>query len=1160
VTADVQPSEIALPGLEPEFHRLVRLLTRAGRVLGSSLDLERTLRQLLDLLVPALADACVLHLVGRDGRTVENELFHAIPEAAGALAEYTRLFPAADRPNSPIGHALRTRQSELLDVVTAADIKRFGSTPEQRELIGRLRIRSLLTLPLSTPEQIWGGLALLLVEGGDPGRRFGPAETALLEEIASRAALAVSHATMFRRAENDRAAAVHASQLTDRLQRVTAALGAAETPDAVYDVIISAGAEALGAIAAGVLEASADGATLHLRRIVGFEQSVTASYVTIPLRPLIAAGPGARGWLPVHDAWRSGEPLWIPDLASWERAYGFRPALLGPNGDASWGVLPLRGGGEMIGVLTLTFPEAHAVSEQERAFAAALANQCSQALERARLRTREALALRAAARAENSLTTAMSQVSDVIVTFDADWRFDFINAAAAAQIRKLGLEPDRLRGQVVWERMPELRGSPLAQAITRCRAEQLPVHDEEYFPRLATWYAMDFLPSAHGVTMVARDVTATRELADREARLRRFAAVIESSHDAIISKDLEGTVTSWNPSAERIFGYTADEMVGQAIYRLIPEALHAEERDLLRRLAAGEMIETFETERTRKDGRGVVIAVTISPVLDSSGAVTGFSSIKRDVTEQRRVQRALQESEARLQAVLQQLPSGVFIAEAPSGRLLLANAQVEVIWRHPPIMAADVPGYREYHGFHDDGRPYEPHEWPLARVLSTGEAVLGEEIRILRGDGTTGWISANAAPLRDEAGAVIGGVAVFSDITAQRQTEERLRQSAKMEAIGRLAGGLAHDFNNQLSALSGFAQFVARDPGLGGRARQDLLQVQLAAERMAGLTRQLLAFSRQQILTPETIDLNAAVADAYPLLQRLIGSQIDMRVETPATPIWIRADRSQLLQVLMNLAINARDAMPDGGTLRIGSRVRQLPAEQLHAAAEAVLSPGRYAEIVVEDTGTGIDPSVLPNIFEPFFTTKEVGKGTGLGLATVHGIVSQSQGVVWADTALGRGTTFHVLLPVAAAPGAAAPGTSSARGGRTGGRVLVVEDEDVVRQMVTRSLTEVGFDVVHARHGGEALARLAELEGKVDAILSDVVMPVMGGRELALQLRGLYPDIPTVWVSGYPRESLATGESFAGGAAFLQKPVPPELLVDTLRTAIERRPPHQPGL
>ncbi|HET8624390.1 MAG TPA: PAS domain S-box protein [Gemmatimonadales bacterium] len=1132
---------------------MVRLLTRAGRVLGSSLTLDQTLRHLLDLLVPELGDACVLHLLGR-ADTVEVELVRAIPTAEPAFEELARRFPPAAQPNSPLAIAMRAGRPQRVDEVTDAVLEQFASDPEQRELLGRLEIRSMIAAPIRTPDRVWGALGVFLLDAGDPQRRFSATEQALIEEIADRAGLAVSHARLFREAVEARRDAEYAAELTARLQQVTAALAAADSPDAVYDVIIGALVGMLGAIGGGVLEASPDGDALYPRRVTGYPPETVAAYSTVPLRAVLEAGPASRGWLPVHDAWTTGQPVWVRNLEEWLARYRCRPTLLGPGDDASWGVLPLVTGGALTGALTVTWPDPRDFTDQERGFGTALASHCGQALERARLRASEAAALRAAARAEQQLTTAMAQVADPIVTLDTEARFMFINPAASARIRRFGIEPGELLGQVAWDVVPQLRNSPLHEAVARAQAEHLPIHFEEYYAELAAWYAVDLSASAYGVTIVARDVTSVRALQESEQRLRGLAAVVQSSRDAIVSKTLDGTIKSWNPSAERIFGYSSAEMVGDSIFKLIPESLHEEERQMLRRVSQGEVVESFEAERIRKDGRRITIAITLSPVHDAAGQVTGVSSIKRDVTEQRAIQRALQESESRLQAVLQQLPSGVIMAEAPSGRLILASRQVEIIWRRPTVFADDVTGYAAYQGFHGDGRPYAPEEWPLARAMN-GETVLGEEIRILRGDGTTGWISVNAAPLRDDLGTIVGSIVAFSDMTAEHEAEERLRQSAKMDAIGRLAGGLAHDFNNQLSAVSGFAQFVERDPGLGARARQDLLQVQLAAERMASLTRQLLTFSRQQILMPETIDVNAAVADAHPLLQRLIGTQIQMRIETPATPVWVRADRSQLLQVLMNLAINARDAMPHGGTLDIRSRMRRVDATDQLPTEGAALTPGLYAEIVVEDSGTGIAPDVLPKIFEPFFTTKELGRGTGLGLATVHGIVSQSRGAVWAESAPGHGATFHVLLPLATPPEPAPPSAmDAAPEGSQHGRVLVVEDEDHVRQLVARVLTEAGFDVVHARHGGEALQRLAEIEGAVDIVVSDIVMPVMGGRELASQLKQRYPSVPVIWMSGYPSEALTFERVLPEDAPFLQKPTAPDVLVETVRRMLSTKP------
>ncbi|HEU5171826.1 MAG TPA: PAS domain S-box protein [Gemmatimonadales bacterium] len=497
----------------------------------------------------------------------------------------------------------------------------------------------------------------------------------------------------------------------------------------------------------------------------------------------------------------------------------------------------------------------------------------------------------------------------------------------------------------------------------------------------------------------------------------RLAAIVESSDDAIVSKTLDGTVTSWNAAAERMYGYTAAEMVGRSIYAIIPEALRTEERQILGRVTAGEHVAHYETMRVRRDGAQLCISLTISPLRDSGGTIVGASSIQRDITDRKRA-------------------------------------------------------------------------------------------------------------------------------------EEALRQAAKMEAIGRLAGGLAHDFNNQLHALSGFANFVARDQGLSAGARQDLVQIQKVTERMASLTRQLLAFARQQVLSPETVDLSAAVLDTEPMLQRLIGSSIEIALALGPGPKWVRVDRAQLVQVLMNLVINARDAMPQGGRLRLRTDTLEVSPGQLLDRLGAPVEPGAYAELSVEDSGEGIPQEYLPRVFEPFFTTKGVGGGTGLGLPTVEGIVSQSGGRIQIESSIGRGTTIRILLPLTSerAPHPLSPSpTRPFRLPRE--RLLVVDDEDLVRAVLMRTLQAEGYEVVGASDGREAIACLEQAGGAIDLVISDVVMPVLGGCALGQEIERRYPDMPIVWMSGHPRE---IGASDAGEAErFLQKPIPPEVLLRTVAEVLQ---------
>ena len=452
------------------------------------------------------------------------------------------------------------------------------------------------------------------------------------------------------------------------------------------------------------------------------------------------------------------------------------------------------------------------------------------------------------------------------------------------------------------------------------------------------------------------------------------------------------------------------------------------------------------------------------------------------------------------------------------------------------------------------------HPDDLARVRAGFDAFLQGrddlwrvEYRFCRSDGRWATVRNHASVARDDDGRPVRVIGSLLDITELKGVEERLRQSAKMEAVGRLAGGLAHDFNNQLYALTGFAAFVARDSGLSAGSQKDLMEIQKAAERMASLTRQLLAFSRQQILAPQTLDLNHALADCQLLLQRLIGTNIEVTLELAPGPVWVRVDPAQLTQVFLNLAVNARDAMPQGGRFTLRTRLRRINGDRADLPGAAAVDPGSYAQLTVTDSGSGIVPEHLPRIFEPFFTTKEVGQGTGLGLATVHGIVAQSGGHIWVESQPGHGATFTLLLPSAPAPGPSGDtGVTAAlrsRGAR--GRILVVEDEEPVRAVVVRLLAAEQYEVLQAGNGDEAIVCLERAGDGVDLVLSDVVMPGLSGAKFAERLAERYPALPVIWMSGYPREAAFVGRE-PGESIFLQKPVHPDHLLATVVRTLER--------
>jgi PAS domain S-box-containing protein len=520
------------------------------------------------------------------------------------------------------------------------------------------------------------------------------------------------------------------------------------------------------------------------------------------------------------------------------------------------------------------------------------------------------------------------------------------------------------------------------------------------------------------------------------------------------------------------------------------------------------------------------------PVRDERGRITQWYGTSTEIDDQKRAELMLQESEQRFRAFADAAPAILWVTEPDGSCSFLSRGWYEFTGQTEP----EALGFGWMHALHPDDRA-DSRDRFVAAIASRQPFTL--EHRIARHDGEYRWALSAGRPRVGADGELLGYSGSVIDIHDRKRAEEQLRQGAKMEAIGRLAGGIAHDFNNQLNAVSGFAAFAARDPGLGARARHDLHEVLKSAERMAGLTRQLLAFSRQQVLQPETLQLNAAVMDASSLLQRLIGADIEVEIDLTAEPSWIRVDRAQLLQVLMNLTINARDAMPRGGRLRIRTDRRK---------------DGQYVVLSVSDSGTGIVPEHLPHIFEPFFTTKDVGEGTGLGLATVHGIVTQSHGRIEVDSEPGRGTTFTVLLPAAGEP-PAAPQTGRRRRDAAlhPARVLVVDDEEVIRAVVTRTLEGEGYQVLQARDGREALEQLGRNPGAVDVVLSDVVMPVLGGRDLGARLAAEHPDVPVVWMSGYPRDRAFGDGQLPGTQPFLQKPIPPDVLVKTVQDVVARR-------
>jgi signal transduction histidine kinase len=522
--------------------------------------------------------------------------------------------------------------------------------------------------------------------------------------------------------------------------------------------------------------------------------------------------------------------------------------------------------------------------------------------------------------------------------------------------------------------------------------------------------------------------------------------------------------------------------------------------------------------------------------------------------EVRRLNADLAGRVAEMEALFAVIPIGIGIALDPECRDIRSNRELARMLQLPLGQNASKTGPRAaelvFRVVRYDGQEIPGEDLVMQRAVRTGEAVLNESYRIVHPDGMALDVLGSAAPLFDGDGRIRGAVGAFMDVTARRRTEEQLQQAQRMQAVGQLAGGVAHDINNAMTTVLGFAEFAARRLSAEHPAATDLAEIRHGAHRAAEIARQLLAFSRRQVAEPRPWRLETIVTELEPTLARVAGAGVTLTVRCAPEPIAVRIDRSRLEQVLINLAANAADAMPDGGALVVETdAVDVLPGR---AAVEAALAPGRYAVVTLRDTGHGMDSETRGRAFEPFFTTRGLGEGTGLGLAMVYGVVSQAGGSVRLDSAPQLGTTATVLLPLIEAerldeqPGPETPVRSAA-----GRRVLVVEDEPSVRRLAVGALEHQGFLVESAGDGREALALLEASAGPPDLVITDLVLPHLSGRAVRKAVADRYPGVPVLYVSGYPGDAIEGRGWLEDGVPFLQKPFTPRELVRRTRELLE---------
>ncbi|HWU50625.1 MAG TPA: PAS domain S-box protein [Asticcacaulis sp.] len=813
-----------------------------------------------------------------------------------------------------------------------------------------------------------------------------------------------------------------------------------------------------------------------------------------------------------------------------------------------------------------------------------------------------------------------------------------------------------------------------------------------------------------------------------------MAAIVDSSDDAIVSKNLDSVITSWNKGAERIFGWSSEEAVGQSITMIIPPELRSQEDEIIARIRTGERIEHFVTERVRKDGARVNVSITISPVRDAQGVIVGASKIARDVSKETQAEarraalirltdaiRDLEDPDEIAYQAARILGETLKISRAGYGVIDVTRETITIErdWNAPGIKSlTGMLRFRDYGSYiedlargetvvfadadkdpravdganalkainaqaivnmpltergqfvamlylnHEKARPWPDADLAFIREVAERMRTATERARVTKAlrelneqletrvaealaeqrlladilestdafvqvaDPNFTWLAVNRAsadefariygvrprvgdnmldllahlpeeqaavrkvwsralrgeaftevgefgttdhdrryyemkfnPLYNDQGRLIGAYQFVFDVTERvqdqirlQQAEAQLRQAQKMEAVGQLTGGVAHDFNNMLAVISGALQLLERRVGQDdARARTLIASASDAARRAGSLTQRLLAFSRQQPLKPEVLDPNKLVAGMTELFRHSLGANIKLETVL-AGGLWrICADQNQLENVLLNLAVNARDAMPDHGKLTIETQNAALDSR--YVAAEAGLKPGQYVLIAVTDTGCGMPPDVIAKAFDPFFTTKAVGKGAGLGLSQVYGFIKQSGGHIRIYSEPGQGTSVKIYLPRhigEAGENTIESSRSTLPTGEDQELILVVDDEDLVRQMSVAALTELGYHVLEANAAQAALALLAE-RADIDLLFTDIVMPDMDGRRLVDAARETRPDLPVIYTTGYTRNAVVHNGVLDPDVELIGKPFTLEELALRVRAVLDRR-------
>ena len=636
--------------------------------------------------------------------------------------------------------------------------------------------------------------------------------------------------------------------------------------------------------------------------------------------------------------------------------------------------------------------------------------------------------------------------------------------------------------------------------------------------------------------------------------------LLEALPDAIVAVDRTGTIVQVNSQTEELFGYDRHELIGQKVEILVPENYRREhhhhrqsfaEKPKTRRMGAA-----IDLYGRRRNGSEFPVEISLSPVSTENGMMV-LSAI-RDISARQKIEEALRraneelyrrtveqlgEYRSRLASIIDSSEDAI-IGKGLDGMITSWNKGAERIYGYTPEEAV---------GKHisllapSDRRNEIPE---ILQKIARGESIEHHEsVRVAR-DGRHLDVSISVSPLRDAKGDVVGASAIARDITAQKRAEDKLNQAQKMEAIGRLAGGVAHDFNNILGIINACTEFLRDRIDPAAEPSHYVENIKKAVERGSSLTRQLLAFSRSSAIQPRILDLNERLKDISKLLRPLMGDDVEILIVSKSPSAVVEADPGQLDQVLVNLAVNARDAMPRGGKFILETDAARF--DEAFAEQHQTMSAGKYVVLAVSDTGGGMDSATVSRIFEPFFTTKELGQGTGLGLSTVYGIVKQSAGHILVYSEPGHGTTFKIYLPNADHKIGleSKPEVETVAPKRQGTTILLVEDDEIMRSLTRKVLEEHGYTVIEADDGKSMLEWVASHPGPIDLLLTDVVMRRMSGPELVDRLSASHPNLRVVYMSGYTGELIAEREVLKRGITLLEKPFTRAALLNTIHTTL----------